>query len=1031
MSKDYSQLGSPSYEGMREFVVTLNNFDDSQSFYNDMETEGGDITIPNRQCDCYKRRPASRNTHYMLTYDEARTVLDDDRVKHVSLTEVEKGLKRVPVSWNQTSTNFDKDATSDVDDINWGLVRSLVDTNLTGWGDGAALAVSKSIYSEYSGKNVDVVVMDDGAPYPSTYEFAKNPDGTGFTRMVQYNWYKHNPEVSGEAAGDYDYRVSGDKGMGVGSRAQFHGAHCTGTAAGNTQGWARDADIYSLSYNDDPMYVKEFHLNKPINPVTGIRNPTVMNNSWGYRAQTFNAGRVSEISHRGTIYSPQGGDATTGSATWDSNVLETVYPQTGQVPTQDVALMADFEDLVEAGIVVIVSAGNSTAYQDVPTGPDYDNYYKEYINGVEETRYYHRGSTPGNSPGVITVGACGATNNNDIVQDDYRADFSNFGPGVDIFAAGENIQSCSTIAWANASAAVDPRVAANGGSDTENNNFIKIGGTSMSGPQVCGVFACLAQKYPRMTSADALNYIKTYCPETVDYTTGGYLDDYDIGYARNTDSSRRYLFLKQDRIENAVVSPGASPIFKPLSGGSNSLYRQTTGMTFPQKNLRITDNTEATFSLETDNSTLLLGDTATVTLTTTNVPDGTEVPYLITSGYKRSGLSVTVTTGYNVVSDKTNTYVATLYNDTGAEFATTASPQRHVIDMSAAATPTFELDPVGYNAFVAPNENTATYLITVGNSASTAYTLTGNDRDGKEFINASNRSITINAGDTLNLERTSGGHPLYIKDALGTGTTGRLFNSDGVTGSGANAIGETVSWTPTNAQTGIYYYQCSAHPDMNGYIFVQPQGDPFELTTSHPDWTTGESNYADDGEWEIDIPWNVSIFGTNRSKLWVSSNSHITFDARYGYFDMDLKTERDRIMYMSGDGSTPNGLIKKKIYGTAPNRYLYIGFEGKEQYNGGGNDIQWDLWMYENDASKIYMQAVKNGRYGNSTDYYPFYQDEILGGTDTVGTMTVNNNTASLTIQPSFIPSVGGGGVNVNVRLGFYGTPDLDILCQD
>ena len=66
-----------------------------------------------------------------------------------------------------------------------------------------------------------------------------------------------------------------------------------------------------------------------------------------------------------------------------------------------------------------------------------------------------------------------------------------------------------------------------------------------------------------------------------------------------------------------------------------------------------------------------------------------------------------------MVSDKTNTYVATLYNDTGAEFGTTASPQRHVIDMSSAATPTFELDPAGYTAFVAPNENTATYTITV------------------------------------------------------------------------------------------------------------------------------------------------------------------------------------------------------------------------------------------------------------------------------------------------------------------------------
>ena len=73
-------------------------------------------------------------------------------------------------------------------------------------------------------------------------------------------------------------------------------------------------------------------------------------------------------------------------------------------------------------------------------------------------------------------------------------------------------------------------------------------------------------------------------------------------------------------------------------------------------------------------------------------------------------------------------------------------------------------------------------------------------------------SITINAGDTLNLERTSAATPLYIKDALGNGTTGRLFNSDGVTGSGFDAIGETVSWTPNN--TKLEYTTTSAQHTM-------------------------------------------------------------------------------------------------------------------------------------------------------------------------------------------------------------------------
>ena len=55
---------------MEEYVVTLRNKEDLDDFYNDMETPGGDLYIPDRAVDLQLRRSISRNTHYMLTPEE-------------------------------------------------------------------------------------------------------------------------------------------------------------------------------------------------------------------------------------------------------------------------------------------------------------------------------------------------------------------------------------------------------------------------------------------------------------------------------------------------------------------------------------------------------------------------------------------------------------------------------------------------------------------------------------------------------------------------------------------------------------------------------------------------------------------------------------------------------------------------------------------------------------------------------------------------------------------------------------------------
>ena len=66
--------------------IGLENYDDLEIFYQDMENEDGDLYIPNRRVEAAHKRPLSRNTNYMLTYPEAEHLRQDPRVEAVELT---------------------------------------------------------------------------------------------------------------------------------------------------------------------------------------------------------------------------------------------------------------------------------------------------------------------------------------------------------------------------------------------------------------------------------------------------------------------------------------------------------------------------------------------------------------------------------------------------------------------------------------------------------------------------------------------------------------------------------------------------------------------------------------------------------------------------------------------------------------------------------------------------------------------------------------------------------------------------------
>lgn len=298
---------------IKEYIVTLKNKSDLTQFYLDMENPGSTEFVPDRSVKCCHRRPNSRNTHYLLTKEEAEELSKDPRVLAVSLNHKDAGVK---ISYHSDIDLASQTATwSRTDSIssgqkNWGLYRCTLSDNISGWGSESSGNQTATINLTSTGKNVDVIIVD-GNVYPSHSEYS--------SRLVQYDWYANHPGVWPGAPANYTY--DGYSGQ------NNHATHIAGIIAGNTQGWARDANIYNIRHdqlgiNDNEVmpigyimdYILAFHENKPINPETGRKNPTLVNNSWGLSFTVTDPNptnpqvgisKISKIYYRGSLISAE------------------------------------------------------------------------------------------------------------------------------------------------------------------------------------------------------------------------------------------------------------------------------------------------------------------------------------------------------------------------------------------------------------------------------------------------------------------------------------------------------------------------------------------------------------------------------------------------------------------------------------------------------------------------------------------------------------------------------------------------------
>lgn len=151
---------------LHEYIVTLHNKDDLEEFYGDIEAQESaahvydvEPSFPKRAVEVANRRVISRNTHYMLTHEEAQELKNDPRVWDVELAEM-IDLTTRPAGWKMVNEKFSKDWFTDATDHNWGLLRHSEDANRANWGSNGTNTYIDDLTVTASGKNVDVVIVD-------------------------------------------------------------------------------------------------------------------------------------------------------------------------------------------------------------------------------------------------------------------------------------------------------------------------------------------------------------------------------------------------------------------------------------------------------------------------------------------------------------------------------------------------------------------------------------------------------------------------------------------------------------------------------------------------------------------------------------------------------------------------------------------------------------------------------------------------------------------------------------------------------
>ena len=341
----------------------------------------------------------------------------------------------------------------------------------------------------------------------------------------------------------------------VGPGNGTHGTQCASLTFGKTHGWAYNAnkwviDTYGSAFLGFEQYfdvMKIFHLNKPVNPLYGTQDPTISSNSWGFRVST----RTSGVSNfRGTDYTFTSNSNSTNNyrvirENGDGRVKH--YPKPNSLFTAS-------NECADAGVILVMAAGNDSQQQVLPDHPNWDNFHWSTtgatIDQTSQTELggYFTAFASVNRPGwpqctgptedgrfkAINVGALDDDwgEGTAIGSQDNKAFYSDCGPAVDCYAPADGTLAAAAPGDGTVETRFDNTytgLTADAG--TADDTYFN--GTSAACPVACGFLATVLEHNRSWIWSDVKNYIKnTIERQDADtmYIGADYADPYDSGW---------------------------------------------------------------------------------------------------------------------------------------------------------------------------------------------------------------------------------------------------------------------------------------------------------------------------------------------------------------------------------------------------------------------------------------------------------------------------------------------------------------------
>ena len=215
-------------------------------------------------------------------------------------------------------------------------------------------------------------------------------------------------------------------------------------------------DNTSMTIDTNYTSMKLFHLYKPINPVTGKKNPTIVNGSWGYQAAFGSADTVAYQFRLG-IGTFTGNAATTNQVTAMKNGLSNQVSGaylSWSTSSRSNSTDTSADEMMNVGVIYVCAAGNNNQRLGIgATDPDRLNYMEDKWFASGDTRFggvkvpcNHRDwmnpqgigfNTTSDFHPVICVGAMDDTiSAATLPLGESKAYYSNNGPGIDVWEIG-------------------------------------------------------------------------------------------------------------------------------------------------------------------------------------------------------------------------------------------------------------------------------------------------------------------------------------------------------------------------------------------------------------------------------------------------------------------------------------------------------------------------------------------------------------------------------------------------------------------